>query len=142
LNERLEVAELFRFLNDSPHLGAIDRRLACVWRYALWRVKGRLNFLVEALGAELAPYNVRANAVAPGLTRTAAMEERSRLDPEFMQALTRSIPLRRVVGPEAIAAGMVFLASSGGRSITGQILSIDGGRPGLGQLTAFDRVSI
>ena len=94
--------------------------------------KAGLNFLVEALGAELAPYNVRVNAVAPGLTRTAAMEERSRLDPEFMQTLTKSIPLRRVVEPEAIAAGMVFLASSGGRSMTGQILSIDGGRPGLG----------
>lgn len=94
--------------------------------------KAGLNFLVRGLGAELAPYNIRVNGVSPGLTRTAAMEERTRQDPEWIESLTAGIPLGRVVEPEEIAAGMVFLASAGGKSMAGQILNIDGGEPGTG----------
>lgn len=94
--------------------------------------KAGLNFLVQALGEELAPYGVRVNGVSPGLTRSASMEETFRQEPERMQELADSVPLRRIVEPEAIAAGMVFLASTAGRYMTGQIISIDGGRKGRG----------
>ncbi|MFB0874911.1 MULTISPECIES: SDR family NAD(P)-dependent oxidoreductase [unclassified Sphingobium] len=94
--------------------------------------KAGLNFLVRALGAELAPFNVRVNGVAPGLTRSAAMEETMRRNPAYVEGLKADIPLRRIVEAEEIAAGMVFLASAGGRSMAGQILQIDGGEPGPG----------
>jgi len=94
--------------------------------------KAGLNHAVRALGAELAPFNVRVNAIAPGLTRSWSLEQELAKNPEAIARYSRSIPLGRIVEPEEIAAGMVFLASAGGRSVTGQIIAIDGGEPGLG----------
>lgn len=94
--------------------------------------KAGLGFLVRSLASEFAPFNVRVNAVSPGLTRSDAMTQRTAEDPDYIDRLIADIPLQRVVEPEEIAAGMVFLATTGGRSITGQVISIDGGEPGPG----------
>lgn len=94
--------------------------------------KAGLNFLVRALGAELAPFNVRVNAVAPGLTRSFSVEQTLAANPEAIERFEKSIPLRRIVEAHEIAAGMVFLASEGGKAMTGQTIVMDGGEPGPG----------
>lgn len=94
--------------------------------------KGALSHAVRLLASELAPYNVRVNAIAPGLTRSWSVEQAMAHAPEVMDAFTKSIPLGRITEAEEIAAGMVFLASTGGRAITGQTIAIDGGEPGSG----------
>jgi len=98
--------------------------------------KAGLNHAVRSLGAELAPFNVRVNGIAPGMTRSWSLEEEMKRNPEVVERYAASIPLGRIVEPEEIAAGMVFLASTGGRSITGQIIAIDGGEPGVGRPSA------
>lgn len=92
--------------------------------------KAGLNHAVRCLAGELAPFNVRVNAVAPGLTRTFSVEKAIEHNPRAIETFKQSIPLRRLVEPEEIAAGMVFLATAAGRSMTGQTISIDGGEPG------------
>ena len=42
------------------------------------------------------------------------------------------VPLGRIIDAEEIAAGMVFLASEGGKAMTGQVILMDGGEPGSG----------
>jgi NAD(P)-dependent dehydrogenase (short-subunit alcohol dehydrogenase family) len=98
--------------------------------------KAGLNHAVRSLGAELAPFNIRVNAIAPGMTRSWSLEEETKRNPEVVERYARSIPLGRIIEPEEIAAGMVFLASTGGRSITGQVIVIDGGEPGVGRPSA------
>jgi NAD(P)-dependent dehydrogenase (short-subunit alcohol dehydrogenase family) len=95
--------------------------------------KAGLNYAVRALGAELAPFNVRVNGIAPGMTRSWSLEQESKRNPGVIDTYARNIPLGRVIEPEEIAAGMVFLASAGARNMTGQIIAIDGGEPGGGR---------
>ncbi|CAN5172818.1 SDR family oxidoreductase [soil metagenome] len=97
--------------------------------------KGALSHAVRLLASELAPYNVRVNAVAPGLTRSWSVEQAIAHAPEMMDAFTKSIPLGRITEAEEIAAGMVFLASAGGKAITGQTIVMDGGETGSGAPT-------
>jgi len=75
---------------------------------------------------EFGPYNIRANAIAPGLIRTdfaRALWE----DPETLQRSTASAALRRIGEPDEIGGVAVFLASQAGSFMTGQTLVIDGG---------------
>ena len=94
--------------------------------------KAGLNFLIRGLAGELAPYNVRINAIAPGLTMTETNEEWIKKAPEVIDEMRRRLPLGRFLEPREIAAGMVFLAGEGGKAITGQTIVMDGGEPGPG----------
>lgn len=94
--------------------------------------KGGLNHVVRCLAAELAPFNVRVNAVAPGFTRSWGVKQAIEHDPSVVDRFTEGVPLRRIIEPEEIAAGMVLLASAGGRAMTGQIVMMDGGDPAPG----------
>lgn len=81
--------------------------------------------LTRTLAAELAPYRVRVNAVAPSATNT----ERARsifTDEEWAQHVARQ-PFGRVAEPEDIAEAIVFLASPRSRHMTGQVLFVNGG---------------
>ncbi|HUD90851.1 SDR family NAD(P)-dependent oxidoreductase [Sphingobium sp.] len=94
--------------------------------------KAGLNHAVRCLAGELAPFNVRVNGVAPGLTRSWSLEQSMKEDAQVIDRFRQGIPLRRIIQPEEIAAGMVFLASEGGKAMTGQIIVMDGGEPGPG----------
>ena len=94
--------------------------------------KAGLNHVIRGLGAELAPYNVRVNAVAPGLTRSFSLEHAIKETPEAIEQFRLAVPLGRIIEPEEIAAGMVFLASEGGKALTGQVILMDGCEPGSG----------
>ncbi len=88
--------------------------------------KTALLMATRALALELAPYGIRVNAVAPGVTIT-GMNARLRADPIRAAALTAAIPLGRMATPEEQAAGICFLASGDAGYITGATLPIDGG---------------
>lgn len=82
--------------------------------------------LVRNLAVENGPYNIRVNAISPGLVRTdfaRALWE----DPEFLAKRTQFDPLRRIGEPRELAGIAVYLASAAGSFTTGQNFVIDGG---------------
>ena len=79
----------------------------------------------KVLAKELAPYNIRVNAVAPGLTQTEMMESSTPED-AVKETLNR-ICMKRVGQPEEIANSVLFLASDLSSYMTSQVLRVDGG---------------
>jgi NAD(P)-dependent dehydrogenase (short-subunit alcohol dehydrogenase family) len=85
--------------------------------------------LVAGLAQDLGPYNIRVNAISPGLVRTplGVVQRPSEVaaydDPEVL----KRIPLGRVTEPVDIASMALFLASEASNHITGQNIVVDGG---------------
>jgi 3-oxoacyl-[acyl-carrier protein] reductase len=88
--------------------------------------KGALVSLTKSLAAELAPYNIRVNCVAPGWVDTDMCSEVFS-NPDFKNKVKESIPLRRIPSPEDIAGPILFLASDLAQHITGEVLNVNGG---------------
>lgn len=75
--------------------------------------------LTQTMTLDLAPYQIRVNAIAPGY-----------VPHEYINELGRSfneIPLRRASRPEDIATAAFFLVSEDSSWMTGQIMTLDGG---------------
>ncbi len=85
--------------------------------------KFAVNGITKSLARELAPFNIRVNAVAPGVTKTDMV---AALPEEQIAPLIQSIPLGRIGEPRDIANAFLFLASDMASYITGDILSVDG----------------
>lgn len=82
--------------------------------------------MTEALAIELAPYNIRVNAISPGIIET-PMIDPLKQDPSVMKALLSRLPLGRAGQPEEVSRLVLFLASEASSYITGSTLIIDGG---------------
>ena len=85
--------------------------------------KFAVNGLTKSLARELAPFNIRVNAVAPGITKTDMV---ANLPKEMIEPLIKTIPLGRIGEPRDIANAFLFLASDMASYITGVILQVDG----------------
>ncbi|MBQ2873212.1 MAG: 3-oxoacyl-ACP reductase FabG [Bacilli bacterium] len=85
--------------------------------------KFAVNGFTKSLARELAPSNIRVNAVAPGITNTDMV---AALPKEMIEPLIKTIPLGRIGEPRDIANAFLFLASDMASYITGVILSVDG----------------
>jgi NAD(P)-dependent dehydrogenase (short-subunit alcohol dehydrogenase family) len=89
--------------------------------------KAGLLGLVHTAANELGPYQIRVNAVCPGLIRT-RLTERHFSSPEILRDYFRHIPLGRGGDPSEVAQAAVFLASDLASYITGATLFVDGGQ--------------
>jgi NAD(P)-dependent dehydrogenase (short-subunit alcohol dehydrogenase family) len=92
--------------------------------------KGSILALTRAAAVELAPYNIRVNAVAPGMTRTPLYRQwlLAQPDPAAQErAVSDAIPLGRIAEPADVAAAVAFLASPAASYLTGISLPVDGG---------------
>lgn len=85
--------------------------------------KFAVNGMTISLARELAPDNIRVNAVAPGVTRTDMV---AALPEQMVAAISAKIPLGRPGEPEDVANAFVYLASDMAEYVTGEILSVDG----------------
>jgi len=89
--------------------------------------KGGVVSMTRAMALELAPHNIRVNAIAPGTTDT-AQPRYGASDAELIEMAARSIPLGgKMLTPDQIARTAVFLASDDANAITGQVLHVNGG---------------
>lgn len=94
--------------------------------YAYVASKAAVNNLVRQAAVELAPFNVRVNAIAPGPFATGINGGRLRL-PESAERMRTYIPLGRIADPKEIQGLALLLASSASSYMTGAIIPIDGG---------------
>jgi 3-oxoacyl-[acyl-carrier protein] reductase len=78
----------------------------------------------KSLAREVAPYNVRVNAVAPGFIDT---DMTSQLGEKVREKAVKMIPLGRFGTADEVAHTVLFLLSDASQYITGQVLQIDGG---------------
>ncbi|MES2699247.1 MAG: SDR family oxidoreductase [Pseudomonadota bacterium] len=101
--------------------------------------KAALIQLTRAIAASHGKAGVRCNAVAPGMTMTAALQEA--FPPPLREAVEAETLRDRLGEPEDIAEAIAFLASDAARNITGQVLVSDGGCashvPGIAQFRSF-----
>ena len=85
--------------------------------------KFAVNGMTKSLARELGKYNIRVNAVAPGVTATDMV---AALPKEMVDRIASTIPLGRVGQPEEVANCFLFLASDMASYVTGTVLSVDG----------------
>jgi NAD(P)-dependent dehydrogenase (short-subunit alcohol dehydrogenase family) len=111
-------------------LSSINADFATPSLAAYAATKGALNNLVQTAALELAPDNIRVNAIAPASVDTPALRASFERSGDADQARTRNIarhPLGRLGEAEDVAELALFLASDRSRWITGSIYAIDGG---------------
>ena len=86
--------------------------------------KGAVIAATKSAAKELAEYNIRVNAVAPGMVGS---ERFKKVLQEKFQQKINDIPFGRLADPKDIANAYLYLASDASSYMTGQILGIDGG---------------
>ncbi len=89
-----------------------------------WGLRG----ITKVAAMEFAPWNIRANAIHPGIVNTALVPG----DTAFPEAMRRFTPLGRAAEVDDIAPLVLFLAGDGSRFITGSDFPVDGGLVDLG----------
>ena len=92
--------------------------------------KGAINVLSKSMAVELAPDNIRVNAICPVMSATGMLEEVMGMPdtPENRRKFTSTIPLGRFCDPMDVARVAVFLASDAATFLTGLEMPVDGGR--------------
>jgi len=88
--------------------------------------KAGVIMLTQALAQEWGQYNIRVNAIAPGVVRT-KFSELLWTDPVIAKEAEKNTALGRIAEPEEIASAALFLASEASSYMTGQTLLLDGG---------------
>jgi 3-oxoacyl-[acyl-carrier protein] reductase len=123
----MKAARFGRIVNISSGAG-LGISLTGIQAYA--SAKAAQIGLTRQLAHELGPWGITVNNVAPGFVRSNAATERQweSYGAEGQQALVDRIALKRLGTPDDIAHGVLFFASDQANWITGQVLSIDGGK--------------
>jgi 3-oxoacyl-[acyl-carrier protein] reductase len=88
--------------------------------------KGAQISFVKSLAAELGPFNINVNAVAPGWVDT-EMSQAALEEPAQRNKISQGIPLGRVASADDIAWPIVFLCTEWARHINGEVLNVNGG---------------
>ena len=123
----MKAARFGRIINISSGAG-LGVSLTGIQAYA--SAKAAQIGLTRQLAHELGPWGITVNNVAPGFVRSNPTTEKQweSYGAERQRALVDGIALKRLGTPEDIAAGVLFFASEAAGWITGQVLSIDGGK--------------
>ncbi|MBT87091.1 MAG: short-chain dehydrogenase [Gammaproteobacteria bacterium] len=82
--------------------------------------------MVKNLASEYGQFNIRSNAIAPGLIKTDFAKSLWE-NPEILKRVTSTVPMRRIGKPNEIAGIALMLASESGSYINGQTIVVDGG---------------
>jgi NAD(P)-dependent dehydrogenase (short-subunit alcohol dehydrogenase family) len=105
--------------SQMGHVGGPQRTVYCATKHAI-------EGLTKAMAQDLAPYNIRVNAVAPTFVET-PLTRPFFTDPAFKALVLDKILLGRLATIEEVAAAVVYLASPAAAMITGTSLLVDGG---------------
>lgn len=87
-----------------------------------------LDQMTRSMAVALAPNRIRVNAIALGSVMSASLQDAIQEHEEFREEIIDCTPLQRIASASELAEVAQFLASDGSRFMTGQILTVDGGR--------------
>ena len=87
-----------------------------------------MDQMTRSLAVSLAPERVRVNAVAFGSVMSASLKDHLKQHPDQREAILAATPQGRIAGPTEVAEAVQFLASDSSAFVTGEILTVDGGR--------------
>lgn len=120
------AAEIHRQRNPGSivSISSISGMNTAPFHIAYGTAKAAIVAMTRTMAVELAPYGIRVNAVAPGVTETAASRTYTDDDPERDR---RAIAMGRRGTPEEQAGAILFLLSGLSSYVTGQTLLVDGG---------------
>jgi 2-deoxy-D-gluconate 3-dehydrogenase len=96
-------------------------------RVAYCSSKAAIINMGRVLAIEWGEFNIRVNAVAPTFVVTPLTQPLFDSQPDFSADVAQRTLLAELPKPDEIAAAVVYLASDGARSVTGQVLTVDGG---------------
>ncbi|KAH9379912.1 hypothetical protein HPB48_000992 [Haemaphysalis longicornis] len=83
--------------------------------------KGAIEALTRSMAVELAPYGIRCNIVAPGITNT----PKATLLPEnFLRSAEKNTPFGRAARPEEVATVVAFLCSPESSYVVGETINV------------------
>lgn len=105
--------------SQMGHVGAVRRTVYCMTKHAI-------EGMTKAMAVELAPHNIRVNAIGPTFLET-PMTAPFFKNAEFRDWVLTRIPMARIGRLDEVTGAIVFLASSAASLITGASLTIDGG---------------
>ena len=89
--------------------------------------KAALRSLARGFARELAPHQIRANAVAPGIVAAGMAQRQWDNEPDYRARAQRAIPLAHLQPPASVADAFLFLLSPLASYMTGSVLLVDGG---------------
>jgi NAD(P)-dependent dehydrogenase (short-subunit alcohol dehydrogenase family) len=117
-------------LADSGHASIINivsiaAAAGTSGRYLYPPVKAGLAQTTRSLALDLAPQNIRVNAIAPGTFRTDMVTKA--FNDATLERIAKAVPLHRIADPNEIVGPALLLASDAGSFITGTVLTVDGG---------------
>jgi NAD(P)-dependent dehydrogenase (short-subunit alcohol dehydrogenase family) len=118
-DRRKKGASVIHVTSQMGRVGAERRTVYCMTKHAI-------EGLTKAMAVELAPENIRVNAIAPTFLET-PMTASFFGDPEFRNWVVSRIPLGRIGRMDEVTGAIVFLASPAASLITGTSLAVDGG---------------
>ncbi len=87
-----------------------------------------LEQMTRSLAVALAPHGVRVNAVAFGSVMSASLKGALKAHEGYRAEITAHTPLGRIAAPRAVAEAVRFLSADGAGFVTGEVITIDGGR--------------
>ena len=135
-NFRSYMWTMQQFIPDMVELGGGSiinvASVSAIWpelnSYYYGAMKAGVSNISRNIAKEFAPKHVRVNCILPGPVLTGMTPKEMTASPEAMQGLVDTFcPLGRIVYPEDIAYGAVYLASDESSMMTGSNITIDGG---------------
>jgi NAD(P)-dependent dehydrogenase (short-subunit alcohol dehydrogenase family) len=88
--------------------------------------KAGVIMATKVMAQQWAQYNIRVNAIAPGLVKT-RFSEALWSNPDIAQSVMTRTPLQRIAEPDEMVGAAIFLASDASSYVTGHVLVVDGG---------------
>ncbi len=89
--------------------------------------KAAVIMATKVMAQQWAQFKIRANAIAPGLTRT-RFSEALWNNPDILKMAMSTTPMARVGEPEEMVGAILYFASEASSYVTGQVIAIDGGK--------------
>lgn len=120
------IESLKRTKGNIVNVASIQSFVAATTATSYAISKGAVAQMTKTLAAELAKYEIRVNAIAPGVIET-PMTEFTRSNHNILDAYLRHVPMNRTAQPQELVGPVAFLCSNAASYVTGAILPVDGG---------------